>query len=170
MADVSGGDSGDGNSAILGEVNTEVLGDLLHLIRGHPSEGKHSNLVGDVFPVTRRTCPSAGCSNFQNRKIFLTVLGQTIPELGSHGDNPVRHQLDVTEPLDPQLGVAHHLRGNPGPVSGRVAVHRSDQDLDLTFHPGGLVTVSTDHSEGAHPLSVQSHVLITLRVNPLALR
>ena len=58
MADVSGGDSGDGNSAILGEVNTVVLRDLRNLLRGHPSEGKHSNLVSDVFPVTRGTLKS----------------------------------------------------------------------------------------------------------------
>ena len=98
------------------------------------------------------------------------MLGQTIPELGPHGDNSVRHQLDVAEPLGSQLGVGHHLRGHPGPVSGRVAVHRSDQDLDLTFHPGGLITVSTDHREGSNPLSVQSHVLVKQEVRPLAPR
>ena len=53
MAHISGGDSGDGNPAVLGEVNTVVLRDLLHLLRRHPSEGKHANLLGDVFPVTR---------------------------------------------------------------------------------------------------------------------
>ena len=59
MAHITGGDSGDGNPAVLGEVNTVLLGDLLHLLRRHPGEGKHSNLIGDVFPVTRRTFTSA---------------------------------------------------------------------------------------------------------------
>ena len=53
LANISGGDSSDGNSAVLGEVNTVVLRDLRHLVRRHPSEGKHSNLIGDVFPVSR---------------------------------------------------------------------------------------------------------------------
>ena len=53
MANISWGDSGDGNSAVLGEINAVVLRNLLNLLRGHPSEGEHSNLVGDMFPVAR---------------------------------------------------------------------------------------------------------------------
>ena len=51
MANIPGGDSGDGNSTILGEVNAVVLRDVRHLLRRHPSEGEHSNLVSDVLPV-----------------------------------------------------------------------------------------------------------------------
>ena len=51
VTNIAGGDSGDRDPAVLGEVDTEVLGDLRHLVWGHSSEGEHSNLVGDMFPV-----------------------------------------------------------------------------------------------------------------------
>ena len=52
---VAGGDAGDGDSSVLGEVDTEVLGDLLDLGRGHTGEGEHSNLISDMCPVAGRT-------------------------------------------------------------------------------------------------------------------
>ena len=49
---VGGGDAGDGDSPVLGEVDAVVPGAGRHLLGGHPSKGEHSNLVSDVLPVT----------------------------------------------------------------------------------------------------------------------
>ena len=53
VTNVAGGDAGDGDSAVFCEVDTELLGDLLHLGGGHAGEGEHSDLVSDMFPVAR---------------------------------------------------------------------------------------------------------------------
>ena len=49
---VGGGDSGDGDSPVLGEVDAVFPCAGGHLLRGHSGEGEHSNLVSDVLPVT----------------------------------------------------------------------------------------------------------------------
>ena len=48
---VGGGDAGDGDSPVLGEVDAVVPGACRNLLGGHPGEGEHSNLVSDVLPV-----------------------------------------------------------------------------------------------------------------------
>ena len=51
VAHVARGDAGDGDSAVLGEVDAVVPGAGRHLLGCHPREGKHPNLVSDVLPV-----------------------------------------------------------------------------------------------------------------------
>ena len=55
VTNIAGGDAGDGDSAVLGQVHAVVLGHLLHLLGGHAGEGEHANLVSDVLPVTARS-------------------------------------------------------------------------------------------------------------------
>ena len=56
VAHVARGDAGDGDSAVLGEVDAVVAGDGGHLLGGHPREGEHADLVRDVPPVPARAC------------------------------------------------------------------------------------------------------------------
>ena len=48
---VGGGDAGDGDSPVLGQVDAVVPGAGRHLLGRHPSEGEHTNLVSNVLPV-----------------------------------------------------------------------------------------------------------------------
>ena len=65
---VGGGDAGDGDSAVLGEVDAVVPGAGRHLLGSHPGEGKHSNLVSDVLPV------AAGSLNtFSGENLFYKL-------------------------------------------------------------------------------------------------
>ena len=52
-----------------------------------------------------------------------------------------------------------HLCCNPSSMSGGVAVHGSDQDLDLTLHSGSFLLVSADDGEGSDSLAIETHVL-----------
>ena len=51
VAHVARGDAGDGDSAVLGEVDAVVPGAGRHLLGGHPGKGEHPDLVRDVLPV-----------------------------------------------------------------------------------------------------------------------
>lgn len=78
---VLGGDSRHGNATVLGQVDGELGGELLHLGRSHSREAEHADLVSDVRPVATGT-----------------LLGQVLLQLGAHRDDTVSHTLDVLKP------------------------------------------------------------------------
>jgi len=104
---------------------------------------EHSNLALDVTPL-------AGS---------LEVVGQGIVELLAHADDAVGHSLDLTLPLGIELGVAEDGIGNTSAVSGRVRVHGTDDNLELTVNTGLFFGIGSYEGEGANTLAVQAHVL-----------
>jgi hypothetical protein len=72
VADVLGGDSGHGDTAVLGHVDVELVLHAANLLRGHAREAEHADLVGDVVPVPDRA-----------------LLGEVVLEHGPHGDDAV---------------------------------------------------------------------------------
>ena len=52
VANILRGDTSHGDTTILGEVDAVVLGDGCHLFWGHAGETEHSNLIGNVLPIT----------------------------------------------------------------------------------------------------------------------
>jgi hypothetical protein len=81
VADVAGGDSGDRDATVLGQVNAVLGGELLDLGGVHACEAEHADLVGDVLPVAARA-----------------LLGQVVLQHGAHRDDAVGHALDVLQP------------------------------------------------------------------------
>merc|ERR1719342_1799633 len=87
------------------------------------------------------------------------ICSKTISKLCSHRDNSISHELNIIQPLCSQFRVCHNLSCNSGSMSGRITVHRSDKNLNLRLNSGSFFSVSTNHSEGSHSLSIKSHVL-----------
>ena len=114
VVDVGAGNTGDGDTAILGEVDRVVLSDLLDLLSRQAGVGEHADLGGDVGPV-----------------VLGAELLELLAEESAHGDDAIGHALDLTLPLRVELGVVEDLGGETGTVDGRVGVHRTDDDLEL---------------------------------------
>lgn len=138
-ADIVAGDTGNGDTAVLGGVDGVLLGQLVHLLGVQASVGEHANLAGDVGPV-----------------VLGAELLEVLLEEGTHGDDSVGHALDLTQPLLVQLGVAEDLGGNAGAVDGGVGVQRADEDLQLRVDTLLLLGVSSGDGEGTDTLSVET--------------
>lgn len=138
-ADIVAGDTGNGDTAVLGGVDGVLLGQLVHLLGVQASVGEHANLAGDVGPV-----------------VLGAELLEVLLEEGTHGDDSVGHALDLTQPLFVQLGVAEDLGGNAGAVDGGVGVQRADEDLQLRVDTLLLLGVSSSDGEGTDTLSVET--------------
>lgn len=145
VVNVAAGDARNRDTAVLGEVNRRVLGDLLNLLGLQASESEHADLGGDVGPV---------------------VLGakslELLTEELAHGDDAVGHALDLALPLGVELGVVEDLRGDAGTVDGGVGVHGADDDLELGVETLGLLGVLTDNGEDTGTLTVETllHLLV----------
>lgn len=138
-ADIVAGDTGNGDTAVLGGVDGVLLGQLVHLLGVQASVGEHANLASDVGPV-----------------VLGAELLEVLLEEGTHGDDSVGHALDLTQPLLVQLGVAEDLGGNAGAVDGGVGVQRADEDLQLRVDTLLLLGVSSGDGEGTDTLSVET--------------
>lgn len=137
--DVGGSDTGDGNSAVLGSVNTVLLGQGVHLFRLKTGVGEHADLASDVAPI-----------------VLAAELLKVLLEKSTHGDDTVSHTLDLTQPLLVELGIVENGGGDTGTVNGRVGVERADQDLDLRVDTLLLIGVGTDDGEGTNTLTVET--------------
>lgn len=139
MVDIGAGDAGDGDAAVLGEVDGVLLGQLLDLLGLEAGVGEHADLVGDVRPV---------------------VLGaeglELLAEEGAHGDDAVSHLLDLALPLVVELGVVEDLGRKAGAVDGRVGVQGTDEDLELGVDALGLLGVLADDGEDTGTLTVET--------------
>ena len=138
-ADVLAGDTGNGNTTILGSIDAVLLGELVHLLRGQAGVSKHANLAGDVAPV-----------------VLAAELLEVLLEESTHGDDAVSHLLDLTEPLLVESRAVEDLGGDAGTVNGRVGVQRSDDDLELRVDTLLLVGIGADEGEGTNTLTIET--------------
>lgn len=135
--------TGDRNTAILGQIDMVLVHKLGDLLRRNTQEGKHANLVRNVLPVV----------------LGAMRLVQQRLELQAHIVDTVSHTLHLLEPLSVQLRVREHKLGNTGAVHGRVRVHGANRDLELAFHTLGLFGIGRYEREQTAALTVQTHVL-----------
>ena len=135
--------TGDGNAAILGQVDMVLVHKLVDLLRRDTQEGKHADLVRNVLPVV----------------LGAVLLVQQRLERTAHVVDAVSHALDLLEPLSVQLRVRKHELGNTGTVHGRVRVHGANGNLELAFHTFSLVFIGRHEREQTAALTVQTHVL-----------
>lgn len=137
--DVVGGDTSNGDTAVLGGVNGVLLGQSRHLLGGEPSVGEHADLAGDVGPV-----------------VLGAELLEVVLEERAHLDDAVGHALDLTKPLLVQLGVVEDLGGDARTVHGGVGVERAHDDLDLRVDALLLGGIFADDGEGTGTLTVKT--------------
>lgn len=139
MVDVLAGDARDGDTAILGQVDGVVLGDLLDLLGLEAGVGEHADLVGDVGPV-----------------VLGAELLKLLTEELAHGDDAVSHALDLALPLLVELRVVEDGGGNAGTVDGRVGVHGADDDLELRVEALSLLGILANNGEDTSTLTVET--------------
>ena len=147
-ANVVAGDAGDGDTAVLGSVDRELLSETGHLISGQTSVGEHADLASDVGPV-----------------VLGAELLKVVLEEGTHGDDSVSHLLDLIEPLLVEDRVGEDLRGDTGTVDRGVGVQGSDDNLELGVDALLLLGAGADEGEGTNTLTVET--LVTLSVSAL---
>jgi len=125
--------------AILGRIHAVLLGQRVHLLRLEPRVREHADLARDVAPV-----------------VLAAQLLQVLLQKRPHLDDPVRHPLDLAQPLLVERWVVEDRAGYARAVHGRVRVQRSHEDLDLRVDTLFLVRVRTDDGECADTLAVQT--------------
>ena len=84
-------------------------------------------------------------------QIFEVLLQQR-----PHRDDPVRHPLDLPQPLPVQPAVVEDRRRDTCTVHWRVGVERPDKDLDLRIHSLLLFHGGTDDREGSYTLTIET--------------
>lgn len=85
---------------------------------------------------------------------------EVLLEEGAHGDDAVRHALDLAEPLGAESGVVEDFRGDARAVDGGVGVHGAHEDLDLRVDPLLLLGGLAEDGEGADALAVEALLLL----------
>ena len=116
-----------------------LLGEGLHGGGVEAGVGEHADLGGDVGPVVG------------GAELLEVLLKQR-----AHGDDAVRHALDLAQPLLFQRRVVQDLRRYPRAVDGRVRVQRPHEDLDLGVNSLLLLGRVGQDREGAHTLAVEA--------------
>jgi len=135
------GNPSHGDAAIFCEVDTVLLRQFLHLIRCHPREAKHPNLIGNMLPIPRRP-----------------LLFQILPQFGPHRDNPIGHSLDLQQPIGPQFSIPQNLTDNSSPIDGRIRIHSPNQNLNLRHNFIGLLFTIGNNGKSTSSFSVEPHV------------
>ena len=120
-----------------------LLGESLGLSGSQTSETEHPDLALDVTPLSRS----------------VVSRGQEVVQSSTHADDPIGHEFDLRLPLLVKVLIGEDGVGDTGTVEGRVGVHRSDDDLQLTLDTGFLLGIGSDEGESANTLAVEAHVL-----------
>lgn len=106
------------------------LDKLLNLLWVDSSKAEHSNLVGNVLPITSRS-----------------LLGEQILERSSHGDDTISHELDISEPLLVESWIREDAGSNASSMDWWVGVEWANKDLDLRSNTSSLISVRGNNGE-----------------------
>lgn len=113
-----------------------------NLVLVEASEGEHTDLLGDVRPVSGNVCSL---------------------ELATEGISHINHSLgdinELTQPLLSHFGVVQDQAGNAGSVLGRGRVVGSDDNLHLGEYFDGGIFVIAKNVEGTGSLTIETHGL-----------
>lgn len=139
---VLGGKSTDGNTAVFGQIDAVFVNHSFRLLDSQSGEGEHTNLSGNVRPVSFHV-------------LFLNGGSKG----GSHVVDTVGDGNEFSEPLLTEIDVVQNHACNSGTVLGWGRVVSSDQNFNLgknSFSIGFIVTNDV-HSSGS--LTVETHSL-----------
>lgn len=139
---VVGVESGNGDTAVHGEVDVVLLDASLDLSLGEASVGEHTDLAGDVRPV-------AGASS------LLQVLDESL----THVNDAVGHSSALLVPLGLQLGITQDGLDDASTVERRVGPEGTGGGLQLGSHALLLLLGGADHGGSSATLSVETEVL-----------
>ena len=143
VVDVTTVQAGHGYPTISSHVDVGLLGESLGLGGSQASETEHSNLTPDVTPLSRSVMSG----------------GQETVESITHADDPVGHELYLGLPLLVKAFVGQNGVGDTGAVEGRVGIHWSDDDLQLTLDTSFLFRIGGDEGESTNTFPVETHIL-----------
>lgn len=142
VLDITGGDSANGDTAVLGHVDGVLLDHSFGLLDGKTGEGEHTNLSSDVRPV---------------------ALDSLLFEGGTESATHIVHSLadnnELIEPLLAHLGVVKDGTCNSCAVLRGRRVVGSNANLDLGKDLSGRGLVGADEVESSGTLTVESHDL-----------
>ncbi len=93
--------------------------------------------------------------------VLTAKILEVLLEQSPHLDDPVRHALDLTEPLFVETWVIEYLRSDPGTVNRRVRVQRPHQYLDLRVHPLLLFGRVAYNGERSDSFAVQALLYVS---------
>ena len=85
--------------------------------------------------------------------------GQETVESITHADDSVGHELYLGLPLLVKVFVGQNGVGDTGAVEGRVGIHWSDDDLQLTLDTSFLFRIGGDEGESTNTFPVETHIL-----------
>ena len=139
---ILGGDTANRDTSVLGHVDAVLLDHGVTLLWSESSEGEHTNLSGNVGPVTWN---------------LLLLKGSS--KGSSHVVHTLAHSHELIQPLLEVLWVVEDGSGDSGSVLWWGRVVASDDDLGLAHNLGSSGLISTDKVEGSSSLSVESHDL-----------
>merc|ERR1711865_574148 len=109
VINVLGGNTADRDSSVLSHVDVMLLNHSLGLLNGKSGEREHTNLGGDVRPVS-----------------LGSVLLESSAEGLSHGKDSIANSNELGLPLVSELNVVQKLGSNSSSVLGRSRVVSSD--------------------------------------------
>jgi hypothetical protein len=134
--DVSGGDTSDGDTAVLGGVDGVLLGKDIHLLRREACVCEHTNL--DIISVSSHRRESDGRKGRgaylvgNMRPVMLTTQSlKVLLEKTAHLNDTVSHTLDFAQPLLLEFGIVQDGGCDTGAVDRRVGVEGANEDFDL---------------------------------------
>ena len=142
VADVGAGETGNGDTAILGHVDVVLLDHSLALLDSEAREGEHTNLLGDVSPG------ALGAD-------LLEVLAEKLTHLG----DPVCHVNELLQPLGAEVRLVKDEGSNSSTVERRRRVSSSNDDLELGEDSAGGLLVTADEVKSTGSLTVKTHNL-----------
>jgi len=85
--------------------------------------------------------------------------GQEVVQSITHADDPVGHERYLGLPLLVKILIGEDGVGDTGAVEGRIGVHRSDDDLQLTLDTSLLLRISGDEGESTNAFAIETHIL-----------
>ena len=109
---------------------TNLLGELLHLLGVQASVGEHPNLDSQLCTMTTPRKSLYLRSNMAPI-MFAAESFEVFLQQRPHPNDAVCHFLDFSKPLLIQGRVVEDFRGNPSTVYGRVRIQWPDKDFDL---------------------------------------
>jgi hypothetical protein len=119
-----------------------LLDHSFRLLDGKSGEREHTNLGGDVGPVSLNSDLLDRCA-----------------EGLSHGKDSLANSDELGLPLVSELNIVQKLGSNSGTVLGRRRVVGSNQNFNLGHDTASIFFVVADNMEGTGTLTVKSHDL-----------
>jgi len=88
--------------------------------------------------------------------VLAAKLLEILLQERTHADDPLRHTLDLSQPLLVQRRIVQDLGSDAGTVDWRIRVQWPDEDLELRVYPLLFLDGLADDRESSHTLPIQT--------------